>query len=189
MSRQITQSIGVPVGTGTSVERNSSSVPLDLAAIADADWKELRMRFRSTLRAFATGLAVAAMLAAPVAARADISVDAGGFATNGTAAAGAALSVGVFHIPLTPISTELTGAFPLGANGGYAATFDVRAGLFGTTLGAGAGVGTIGNKATTGVIYDAILAQSILPHISLEAREYLGPQRRSSFFGGVRFTI
>jgi hypothetical protein len=147
------------------------------------------MLIRSTLRGFVAGLAVAAALAVPVAARADISVDAGGFATNGSGAAGAALSAGVFKIPLTPISTELTAAAPFGAGGGYAATFDVRANLLGTTLGAGAGVGTIGNKSTTGAIFDGIIAQSIAPHLSLEAREYLGANRRSSFFGGLRLTL
>jgi hypothetical protein len=61
--------------------------------------------------------------------------------------------------------------------------------LLGTTIGAGAGVGTIGNKSTTGAIFDGILAQSIAPHISLEAREYVGANRRSSFFGGLRLTL
>jgi hypothetical protein len=145
------------------------------------------MRFRSTIFAFVAMSAIAAALTAP--ARADVSVDAGGFATNGSFGGGAAASLGLFKIPLTPISTELTGAFPIGADGGYAATFDVRAALFGTTIGAGAGIGNVGNTATSGAIFDAILAQSIAPHVAIEAREYLGPSRRSSFFGGVRFTL
>jgi hypothetical protein len=144
---------------------------------------------RAFVRAFVAGLAVAAACTVPAAARADVSLEAGGFATNGSAAPGAAVSLGVFAIPLTPISTEVTGAFPLGADGGYAATFDVRVGLFGTTLGAGAGVGTIGNTTRTGAIYDAILAHGIAPHLAIEARDYFGGDRRSSFFAGLRITL
>jgi hypothetical protein len=91
----------------------------------------------------------------------------------------------LFSIPATPLSTELTVA---AGNGGAAGTIDVRAGGA-TQIGAGIGVGSFGATGSTTVIYDALLAQSIAPHLSLEGRLYMGPQRPSTLFAGLRLAL
>jgi hypothetical protein len=128
-----------------------------------------------------------ALALVPHPARADISVEGAAAVTGGTASAGAALSLGLFYVPLVPLAGELTVAVPF--NGGYATTFDARLKLAGTTVGAGAGFGSIGDTDQTGAIFDALLAQSIAPHTALEARMYFGPSRPSTLFAGVRFSL
>ncbi len=142
----------------------------------------------SIRRTLACALILGAALAtAPRAARADVSIDAGAAVTGSSANFAGALSLGVFNAPLVPLAAELTAIAP--ANGGFATTFDARFTVAGTAIGAGAGVGTLGALHQTGVIYDGILAHRIAPHTALEARLYFGPQRPSTFFGGVRFSL
>jgi hypothetical protein len=129
--------------------------------------------------------AVLALAAAP--ARADVSLEGGAAVTGGTASAAAALSLGLFNLPLVPLAGELTVAVPF--NGGYATTFDARLTFAGTAIGAGAGFGTIGATNHTDAIYDALLAHGIAPHTALEARVYFGPSRPSTLFAGVRFSL
>lgn len=133
-------------------------------------------------------LAVAAALAFPAApARADISLEGAAVAGNGRVSGGAALSLGVFSIPLTPVSGELTVAVPF--DGGYAATADARLRFAATSIGAGAGFGTLGATNRTGVLYNAFLGQGIAPHTALEVRVYFGNSRPATLFAGVRLSI
>jgi hypothetical protein len=142
----------------------------------------------SLRRTFACALVLgAALLAAPRPARADVSIDAGAAVTGSSANLAGALSLGVFNVPLVPLAAELTAIAP--QNGGFATTFDARFTVAGTAIGAGAGVGTLGAMHETGMIYDGILAHSIAPHTALEARMYFGPQRPSTLFAGVRFSL
>jgi len=142
----------------------------------------------SLRRTFACALVLgAALLAAPRPARADVSIDAGAAVTGSSANLAGALSLGVFNVPLVPLAAELTAVAP--QNGGFATTFDARFTVAGTAIGAGAGVGTLGAMHETGMIYDGILAHSIAPHTALEARMYFGPQRPSTLFAGVRFSL
>jgi hypothetical protein len=134
-----------------------------------------------------SALTLALAGATGAAASADVSLEAGGFFGNGGTTGAGALSLGVFGIPPVPLAGELTFAAPF--NGGYAATFDLRLNAAGTTIGAGAGFGSVGARATTGTLYDAILAHSIAPHTALEARVYLGHNRPSSVLAGLRFSI
>jgi hypothetical protein len=129
----------------------------------------------------------AALIAAPRAARADVSIDAGAAVTGGSANFAGALSLGVLNVPILPLAAELTAIAP--QNGGFATTLDARLSVAGTAVGAGAGVGTLGALHTTGMIYDGILAHGIAPHTALEARMYFGPQRPSTLFAGVRFSL
>lgn len=125
------------------------------------------------------------LLLLPTAARAAISVEGGAFVANGTASGGGAVSLGLFAIPATPLATEFTFA---AGHGGAVGTLDLRAGT-GTTIGAGIGIGNVGATATTNVMYDALLAQTVAPHVALEGRLYFGPQRPSSVFAGLRLSI
>lgn len=136
---------------------------------------------------FTPALALALLSGTATAARADVSLEAGGFFGNGGATGGGALSLGVFGVPALPLAGELTVAAPF--NGGYAATFDLRLTAAGTTIGAGAGFGSIGARATTGTLYDAIVAHTIAPHTALEARVYVGHNRPSSVLAGLRFSL
>lgn len=147
------------------------------------------MRTRHTIWGFAVlGGAVLAMFAAPAAALAGIAVEGGIFASRGNTAAGGAVSVGVLAVPVLPVALDLT--FAAAGNGaGSAGTLDVRAGAGGTTIGAGIGVGNLGATATTSVLYNALLAQSIAPHTAIETRLYFGPQRPSSLFAGLRVSF
>jgi hypothetical protein len=129
----------------------------------------------------------AALLAAPRPARADVSIDAGAAITNNSAHLAGALSLGVLNVPVVPLAAELTAIAP--QNGGFATTLDARLTVAGTAIGAGAGVGTLGFTNHTGMIYDGILAHGIAPHTALEARMYFGPQRPSTLFAGVRFSL
>jgi hypothetical protein len=83
----------------------------------------------------------------------------------------------------------VTAAVPF--NGaGYAATADVRLSTPDSTqIGAGIGLGDLGAPPATRVIYNAILAHGIAPHVSLEGRLYFGPAHPSSFLAGVRLTL
>jgi hypothetical protein len=133
-------------------------------------------------------IAVVVVLASiPLAARADIAIEGGGAFGNGAAGGQAALSAGILHVPLTPLSAELTVGVPF--RGGFAATLDARVTLAGTALGAGAGFGTIGATNRTGAIYDALIGEGIAPHTALEARVYFGAQRATTVFAGVRFSL
>jgi hypothetical protein len=139
---------------------------------------------RCALGALALGFVLSAT-ALP--ARAEVAIEGAGVFGNGSASAGAALSLGLLHVPLTPLSADLTVAVPF--NGGYATTVDARLGLAGTTIGAGAGFGTLGAMNRTGAIYDAIIAHGIAPHTALQARVYFGPSRSTTVFAGVRFSF
>jgi hypothetical protein len=130
--------------------------------------------------------AALALLSVPATARASsVAVEGGIFTSRNGTGGGGALSLGLFSIPATPLSTELTVA---AGNGGAAGTIDVRAGGA-TQIGAGIGVGSFGATGSTTVIYDALLAQSISPHLSLEGRLYMGPQRPSTLFAGLRLAL
>ena len=120
-------------------------------------------------------------------ARADVSVEGGAIVTGSTAGAAGALSLGLLKLPLIPLAGELTFAAPF--KGGYATTFDARLSFAGTTVGAGAGFGTLGAVHRTGTLYDALLAHAIAPHTALEARMYFGGSRPSALFAGVRFSL
>jgi hypothetical protein len=132
-------------------------------------------------------LAGAAWTLACAPARADVAIDAGAFATHGVAG-GAALSIGVFGAPVLPLAGDLTVAAPLNGQG-YAATFDLRASVGDTTLGGGAGVGNLAATGTTSLLYDAIVAHRVLPHLAVEGRVYLGPHRPSAVFAGLRLSL
>jgi hypothetical protein len=135
----------------------------------------------------ATCACAAAVLVLPVAARADsFAVEGGFFSSHTGGSGGGAVSLGLFNVPATPVRTELTVAAAGG--GGAAGTFDVRAGGA-TQIGAGIGVGSFGNSGTTTVIYDALIAQSVAPHVALEGRLYFGPLRPSTLFAGVRLSL
>jgi len=58
-----------------------------------------------------------------------------------------------------------------------------------TQVGAGIGVGSFGATGTTTVIYDALVSQSIAPHLALQGRLYFGPQRPSTLFAGLRLAL
>lgn len=129
----------------------------------------------------------AALAVSAVPARAEVAVEGAGVFGNGPASAGAALSLGLLHVPLTPLSADLTVAVPF--NGGYATTLDARLGFAGTTIGAGAGFGTLGATSRTGAIYDALIAQGIAPHTALQVRVYFGNARAATVFAGLRFAF
>jgi hypothetical protein len=139
-------------------------------------------RFTLAALVFCAALAVPA-----AAARAEVAIEGAGVFGNGSASAGAALSLGLLHVPLTPLSADLTVAVPF--NGGYATTLDARLGFAGTTIGAGAGFGTLGAANRTGAIYDALIAQGIAPHTALQVRVYFGNARTATIFAGVRFAF
>jgi hypothetical protein len=119
-------------------------------------------------------------------AQADVAIAGGAFVTRDATSGAATFSLGAFNAPVVPLSAELTAA---AAGGGYAATLDGRLALGGTTIGAGAGVGSLGDTTTTSVLYDALADQRIFPHTALEARLYVGPHRPSSLFAGIRFSF
>lgn len=134
-------------------------------------------------------LAAGIAVSTPQIARADsIALDGGIFGVNGSTSAGAALSLQVFKAPVMPLSVDLTAAAPFNGHG-YALTADGRLSIAGLTLGAGAGVGTLAKTAQTSVIYDAIVAHTLAPHLALEGRVYLGPNRPSSLFAGLRLSF
>ena len=139
-------------------------------------------------RIWAGAVALATVLAAGKTAQADVSIDGSFFDTHTSATAGTALSLGLFNLPIIPLSGELTAAVPFNGDG-YATTFDLRFSPFGTTIGAGAGFGNLGRTTTTAGIYDVILGHALIPRVGLEAREYFGPNRPSSFMVGLRLTL
>jgi hypothetical protein len=130
---------------------------------------------------------VATLAASALPARAEVALEGAGVFGNGSASAGAALSLGLLHVPLTPLSADLTVAVPF--NGGYATTLDARLGFAGTTIGAGAGFGTLGATNRTGAIFDALIAEGIAPHTALQVRVYFGDARATTVFAGVRFAF
>lgn len=122
-------------------------------------------------------------------ARADsVAIEGGVFGAGGTTSAGGALSLQVFKAPVAPFSIDLTAAAPLNGRG-FAATADGRLNVAGLTLGAGAGLGNLAKTGTTGLIYDAIVAHTLAPHLAVEGRVYLGPNRPSSLFAGLRLSF
>lgn len=144
-----------------------------------------------TIRALppsALALAVTLILVKPPAALAQVSVDGGYFDSGGNSSIGAALSLQLFKTPVIPLTIEATGAAPLDGHG-FAATADGRFRLSGTTLGLGVGAGNLGNNTRTDIVYEGILAQSLMPHLALEARFYFGPSHPSSIFAGLRLTL
>jgi hypothetical protein len=139
-------------------------------------------------RTLACALVLGAALAVmPRPALADISLEGGAVVSGSSTSAAGALSLGLLNLPLVPLAGELTLVVPV--NGGYATTADARLSFAGTTVGAGAGFGTLGATSRTGAIYDALLAHGIAPHTALEARLYFGPSRPSTLFAGVRFSL
>lgn len=147
------------------------------------------MRFLTKF-SFVVGCAVAIIAATSQAARAQVSVDGGYFDTGGTGAVGAAVSLQLFKTPVIPLTVEATAAAPFDGRG-FAATADARFRLGGTTLGGGVGAGDIG-QSTLGqsrFLYDGIIAQSLAPHLAVEGRVYLGTNRPTSVFAGLRLTL
>lgn len=135
-----------------------------------------------------TIFALAACLVPPQPARAQVAIDGGIFDTNGQTSAGAALSLQIFKAPVAPFSVDLTGAAPLNGHG-FAVTADGRLSIAGLALGAGVGVGSLAQTGSTGVIYDAIVGHTLVPHLSVEGRVYFGPSRPSSLFAGLRLSL
>ncbi len=130
--------------------------------------------------------ALFALTAVP--ARADVAIEGAGVFGNGSAGGGAALSLGLFKVPVIPLAADLTVAVPF--NGGYATTADARFGLAATTIGAGVGFGTIGTAGRrTGAVYDALIAQGIAPHTAVQARVYFGSGRSATVFAGIRIAF
>ncbi|HTX03155.1 MAG TPA: hypothetical protein VMD07_05700 [Candidatus Acidoferrales bacterium] len=139
---------------------------------------------------FVAACAIAIIAATSQTARAQVSVDGGYFDTSGNGSVGAAVSLQLFKTPVIPLSVEATAAAPFNGHG-FAATADARFRLGGTTIGAGAGAGNIG-QSTLGqsrFLYDGIIAQSIAPHLAVEGRVYLGSNRPTSIFAGLRLTL
>lgn len=132
-------------------------------------------------------LTMTAVLAASP-ARAQVAVDGGVFGVNGIGDAGAIVSLQVFKTPVLPLTVDVSGAKPFGAHG-IAATLDGRFTVGGTTLGAGIGAGDIANTALYSGLYEGILAQKLIPHVSIEGRIWAGPSRPSSSFVGLRFAL
>lgn len=134
-------------------------------------------------------IAIAATFATPCAGFAQtVSVDGGYLNAGGNSSTGAALSLQLFKTPVLPLSIDATALASL-AGHGYAATADGRFRLGGTTVGAGVGVGNLGDTTKNDFLYDAILAQSILPHVSVEARYYFVNNHTGSLFAGLRFSF
>jgi hypothetical protein len=147
------------------------------------------MRFLTQF-SFIAALSVALVAASSHAASAQVSVDGGYFDTSGNGSVGAAVSLQLFKTPVIPLSVEATAAAPFNGHG-FAATADARFKLGGTTIGAGAGAGNIG-QSTLGqsrFLYDGIVAQSIAPHLAVEGRVYLGSNRPTSIFAGLRLSL
>ena len=147
------------------------------------------MRFLTKF-SFVAACAIAIIAATSQTARAQVSVDGGYFDTSGNGSVGAAVSLQLFKTPVIPLSVEATAAAPFNGHG-FAATADARFRLGGTTIGAGAGAGNIG-QSTLGqsrFLYDGIIAQSIAPHLAVEGRVYLGSNRPTSIFAGLRLTL
>jgi hypothetical protein len=134
--------------------------------------------------ALLSGLAL--LMARP--ASADISLEGAAAVGGGSSSVkgAGAVSFGLINVPLAPVSAELTYAARSG--GGYAATVDARLNIGGTTLGTGAGYGTLGGTKA-GTMYDALIAHGIFPHTALEARWYFGPSRRSTLLAGIRISF
>ena len=147
------------------------------------------MRFLTQFSFVATLAVVLAALSSQ-AANAQVSVDGGYFDTSGNGSIGAAVSLQLFKTPVVPLSVEATAAAPFNGHG-FAATADARFKLGGTTIGAGAGAGNIGQVALgqSRFLYDGIIAQSIAPHLAVEGRIYLGSNRPTSVFAGLRLTF
>jgi hypothetical protein len=141
-------------------------------------------RFSST--AAIALLSLAALVCAALPARADVSLEGGALVTSGGTSGAGAVSLGLFNVPVVPLSGDLTVA---DGGGGYATTFDARLGLGATAVGAGIGFGSIGDTHATSGVYDALVAQRIFPHTALEARMYFGPNRPSSLLAGLRFSF
>ena len=140
-------------------------------------------------RFLSLGIAAAALLiAASRPAAAQVAVDGGVFAVDGTASVGAALSLQIFKTPVLPLSVDATVAAPLDGHG-FSATADGRFRIGGTTLGVGIGGGNLAQTNHYGVIYEGILAQQLIPHLAVEGRVYFGPSRPSSMFAGLRLSL
>jgi len=134
-------------------------------------------------------LALAVLLAMPARSFAQtVSVDGGYLDAGGKSSTGAALSLQLFKTPVIPLSLEATGLVSLDGNG-YVASADARFRVSRTTLGAGVGIGNLGVTTRTNALYEGILAQSIFPHIAVEARYYSGQNRGGSIFAGLRFSF
>ena len=143
------------------------------------------MHFRSLPIAALAAAAALALCAGPARAQ-SIAVEGGFFTGSAGGSGGGAVSLGLFGVPATPIHAQLTVA--AAGKGGAAGTVDVRAGGP-TQVGAGIGIGSLGATSTTTVIYDALVSQSIAPHLALTGRLYFGPQRSSTLFAGLRLSL
>ena len=140
-------------------------------------------------RPLACIIALAGLLALPASGDAQtVSVDGGYLDAGGKSSIGTALSLQLFKTPVIPLSLEATGLVSLDGNG-YVASADARFRVSRTTLGAGVGIGNLSVTTRTNVLYEGILAQSILPHLAVEARYYWGPNRSGSIFAGLRFSF
>ena len=129
------------------------------------------------------------LLAMSQIARADVSLGAGLFVSQATTTGAAIVSLGLFKVPVVPISGEVTAAVPFNGSG-YATTFDARFTAPDTTqIGAGIGFGNLVNTSSTNAIFDAIIAHGLIPHLSVEGRVYFGPDRPTSFTAGLRLTL
>jgi hypothetical protein len=145
---------------------------------------------KRTLLTFIMIVTCAAATVAPAAA--DISAGVGGFTQsgNGSSSTGAAafLSSGK-AVPILPAEIDLTGFVPLANKGGYAVTLEGRAGILGTYVGAGYGLGQFGAASTSGM-FTAFVGTKVLPFTSLELRGYKGTASNgSAAFLGLRLSL
>jgi len=134
-------------------------------------------------------IAAAALTAAAARpALAQVSIDGGVFAVNGTTDLGGLVSLQIFKTPVLPLAVEVTGAKPFAASG-FAATGDARFTVGGTTFGGGIGFGDLASSGSYAGLYDILLAQKLIPHLAIEARMWMGERRPASAFIGLRASL
>ncbi len=145
---------------------------------------------------FLTFVTLAAAASLPLAAAAAVSVAGGGYVQSApsNAAAAAIVSSGA-SVPAVPLELQGSLLFPLGRDGAYAATAEIRGftggGYGGAYVGAGAGFGTLSSDRSSGAVLTVFAGKSIAPLTSFEIRLYKGTQDTGSTAGfiGLRFSF
>lgn len=142
---------------------------------------------------------IALLLAAaglPCAARASVSVAGGGFVRNEPSSAGGAVIVSTgASIPEVPLELQGSLLLPIGAQGGYAATAEIRGftggGYGGAYVGAGAGIGNLSTNRNSATVFTIFAGKSIAPLTSIELRLYQQTDTGGATAGfvGVRFSF
>jgi len=149
---------------------------------------------RNTILVACTLLAI--MLSTGAAARADISVAAGGWIDASPGQSGGAVMVSTgAALPVVPIGLQATLLVPVTAQGGYALTGEIRGlsggGFGGAYIGAGAGVGNLAIGHLNGPVVTIFGGKGISSHTSIELRLYKGLQAGgfTAGFAGLRFSF